>query len=112
MKLAKRYARHLRQRPQLCRRPASAAASDGSSTSIVGAALRVVLEVEIGRDRLDLGAAQIHRIEIEPQPVQQRQARRDDAKRDDDDRDAVARQKTVDRRQRRRSRAAPARPAA
>ena len=69
-------------------------------------------ELEIGRDRLDLGAAQIHRIEIEPQPIQQRQTADDDERGDDEDRHAVAFEKVVDRRQQRIAERRPARSAA
>ena len=58
---------------------------------------RVAPQVEIGRDRFDLRTAQVHRIEVEPQVVQQRQAGDGKAQRRNDDGDSVAFQKIVDR---------------
>ena len=57
-------------------------------------------QVEIGRDQFDFGTAEIHRVEIEAEEIEQRQAGDGDAERRDDDRDAVAFQEIVDRRQR------------
>ena len=68
-------------------------------SDVIGAAFRIVFELEIGRDRLGRLAAQIHRIEIELQPKQQRQASRDRQQRHDQDRHAMPFQETVDRRQ-------------
>ena len=67
----------------------------------VRAHVRVAAQVEIGRDRFDLGAAQIDRIEIETQMREQRQAGDRDQQRHDDDRHAMLLEKAVDRRERR-----------
>ena len=45
------------------------------------AGLRVLADIEVGRDRLDLRAAQVHRVEVELQIVEQRQAGDGDAQR-------------------------------
>ena len=66
---------------------------------VVGAAVRIVLQLKIGRDRLGLGAAQIDRIEIEPQPIEQRQSPDDNERGDNEDRDAMPGEEIIDRRQ-------------
>ena len=65
----------------------SAAASDGSSASILLAPPAwSVSSCKIGRDRFDVRIAQIHRIEIEPQPIEQRRRAEDDERGHDEDR--------------------------
>ena len=52
-------------------------ANDGASTSIeLTPVLASLLELEVGRDRLGLRAAQVQQVEIEMQVVEQRQSRR------------------------------------
>ena len=60
----------------------------------VGVGVRIAAEIEIGRDRFRLRVAQIDRIEVEPQPIEQRQAGDHHQRGADDDRDALALEKS------------------
>ena len=61
---------------------------------------RIAAQVEEGRDRFHLRAAQIDRVEIELQPIEQRQAGCHHEPGADDDRNAPALHESVDRRER------------
>src|SRR5215831_11884585 len=66
----------------------------------VGPDCGIALELEEGRNRLDLGAAQVERVEIELHPVEQRQAGGDHQRGADDDRNAAAFHEAFDRSER------------
>ena len=92
--------RDLRQLGQLLGRrpsppPRSAPARRSSSRRA-----RIAAQIEEGRDRFDLRAAQIERIEVELQAIQQRQPGRDHEPGADDDRNAMPLHEAVDRRER------------
>ena len=55
----------------------------------VGAGVRVLAQVEEGRDRFGLGIAQVDRVEVELHEIEQRQAGHDEQQRADDDDDAM-----------------------
>ena len=73
----------------------------------VGAGVRVLAQIEEGRDRFHLRIAQVDRVEVELQEIEQRQAGDRDQQRADDDHDAMLFQEPVDRRQEAHSRPAP-----
>ena len=62
--------------------------------------LRILHQVEQRRDRLDRGAAQVQRIEVELQPWQQRKAPERDHTRRGEDPTPPFHQKSIERRQR------------
>ena len=93
------HARNLRQRPQLGGDLIGRRQRRLQRLDIVGAAVLVLLELKIGRDQFDVAIAQVHRIEIEPQPIKQRRRAENDERGDDEDRHAMALEEIVDRRE-------------
>ena len=67
----------------------------------VGAGVRILSQIEKGRDRLNLRIAQVYRIEVEPEEIKQRQAGERDQQRPHDNDNAMPLQKLIDRRQER-----------
>ena len=65
-----------------------------------GAGRRIAAQLQIGGDRLHLGAVQVDRVEVELQIVKERQAAQHHHGGADDDADAVPLHEAIDRRQR------------
>ena len=97
----RRCPRDFGQAAQFFRGPIGGLQRRREHLDVIEAVVGIVLQRQIGRDRFGMGAAQIDRIEIKSQPIQQRQSGGDHDRGHDQDRDAMPLEEAIDRRQRR-----------